>query len=59
MVVSLVISPILARIEERKYIGLKFFIYVEHKYVQDLLFNCDSFLSLAFSDSSVHTGNTH
>lgn len=36
-IVSIVISPVLCRMEERKYIGLKFFIFVEHSHIAILL----------------------
>lgn len=59
LLVCVAISPIICRIEQRKYMGLKFFLNVEHGHLILLESQVKEFLSLAFSDSSVHTGATH
>ena len=53
------ISPIICRIEERKFMGLKFFLNVEPAHILLLEAQVRDFLNLAFSDASVHTGATH
>lgn len=57
--VCILISPIISRIEQRKYMGLKFFLNVEHNHLTILESQVREFLDLAFSDASVHTGATH
>lgn len=57
--VVILISPIISRIEQRKYMGLKFFLNVEPGHLILLEQQVRDFLNLAFSDASVHTGTTH
>jgi hypothetical protein len=48
VLVTLFISPIICRIEERKYLGLKFFLSVEHSHLAVLDSQVVEFFSLAF-----------
>ena len=57
LVVSMVISPIICRIEERKYTGLKFFLNVEHAHITHHDQQDRDFLALAFQEASVRTNN--
>lgn len=50
LLVSVVISPVVCRIEERKYTGLKFFLNVEPSHILLLDLQVKEFLDLAFSD---------
>ncbi|TNV87499.1 hypothetical protein FGO68_gene6494 [Halteria grandinella] len=59
VLVVILISPIISRIEQRKYMGLKFFLNVEPAHLILLESQVRDFLNLAFSDASVHTGTTH
>lgn len=59
VLVCIFISPIICRIEQRKYMGLKFFLNVEPAHLVMLDNQIRDFLNLAFSDASVHTGATH
>lgn len=59
VLVCILISPIICRIEQRKYMGLKFFLNVEPNHLILLETQIREFLNLAFSDASVHTGTTH
>jgi len=48
VLVTMIISPIICRIEERKYLGLKFFLSVEHNYLTVLDNQVTEFFQLAF-----------
>ena len=50
VIVSGIVSPIMSKIEERKYIGLKFFVHVQHTHIVILLQSCENFMNLAFLD---------
>jgi hypothetical protein len=48
VIVTVIISPIICRIEERKYLGLKFFLSVEHEHLAELDMQISEFFQLAF-----------
>ena len=55
MVVTAVISPIISKIEERKFMSLRFFISINGNQIGLLIKQASDFLSLAFAEVSVHT----
>ena len=48
VIVTVIISPVICRIEERKYLGLKFFLSVEHEHLAELDMQISEFFQLAF-----------
>ena len=43
---AVIVSPVVCRIEERKYLGLRFFLEVEQTHIRVMLGNCEEFQGL-------------